>query len=278
MNEVRYSAAPQLLDPAAFVSESWRDLRLAPAVAWLLFVRHTQAGYRRHLLGYLWLALPGLATTLVWVALHQASVLQVGRTTLPYPVFVLTGITLWQLFLDAVNAPLQRLSGARAILTKSRIPHEAFLLAAVIDVLFSFGVRLLILVPVFAWFRVAPSGSLLLAPLGAAALLVLGTAIGLSLTPAGLLYPDVARAITMLSGLLFFLTPVLYPLPQAGPASVLRLWNPVAPLLTTTRQWLTGGSPQPVQGAAGVALGALALLAAAWLSYRLARPHLMARL
>lgn len=278
MSEVTYSAAPELLSPGAFVSASWRDLRMAPSVAWLLFVRQIQAGYRRHLFGYLWLAFPPLATTLVWVGLHHARVLQVGRTELPYPVFVLTGITLWQLFLDAVNAPLQRLSGSRSILIRSRIPHEAFLLAGVIDVVFSFGVRMLILAPVLAWFSVAPTASLLLAPLGVAALLVLGLATGLSLAPLGLLYPDVAKGITLASGILFFLTPILYPLPPAGPASALGLLNPVAPLLTTTRQWLTGGSAQPAQGAVPVAVAGALVLAAAWLVYRLARPHLVARM
>jgi len=278
MNEVSYSAAPQLLAPGAFLSASWRDVRVAPAVAWLLFVRELRAGYRRHLLGYLWLALPPIATALVWVALHEARVLRVGRTDLPYPLFVLTGITLWQLFVDALNAPLQRLSSSRPILTRSRIPHEAFLLAGVLDVMFSFAVRMLILVPVFAWFSVIPTPALLLAPVGVAALLVLGFAIGLSLAPLGLLYPDVARGITVASGMLFFLTPVLYPLPATGQASALRLLNPVAPLLTTTRQWLTGGSPHPAQGAALVAVAAFAVLGAAWLSYRLASPHLVARL
>jgi lipopolysaccharide transport system permease protein len=278
MNEVSYSAAPQLLAPGAFLAASWRDLRVAPAVAWLLFVRQMQAGYRRHLLGYLWVAIPPIATALVWVALHRARVLQVGRTDLPYPLFVLTGITLWQLFLDALNAPLQRLSSSRPILTRSRIPHEAFLLAGGLDVMFSFAVRTLILVPVFAWFSVPPTRALLLAPMGVAALLALGFGIGLSLAPLGLLYPDVARGITVASGMLFFLTPVLYPLPTAGPASALGLLNPVAPLLTTTRQWLTGGSPHPAQGAALVAAAAVVLLAAAWLSYRLASAHLVARL
>jgi lipopolysaccharide transport system permease protein len=276
--EVTYSAEPQLRAGGSFAAETWRDLSVAGPVAWQLFVRRLQAGYRRSLLGYLWLVLPPLATTGVWVALNAAQVLRVGGTRVPYPLFVLAGTVLWQLFVDALNAPLAQLSGSRAILGKSRIPHEAFLLAGAIEVLFNFAVRALVLLPVFAWFGGAPAASLLLAPAGVAALLLLGFAAGLLLAPLGLLYADVARALTLATGVLFFLTPVLYPLPAAGPAAVLRVANPVAPLLSTTREWLTGGAPAPAAGFVPVVAASLVALAMGWLCYRLARPHLISRL
>jgi lipopolysaccharide transport system permease protein len=273
-----YTAEPQLRAPRSFAAELRRDAGVAWPVAWQLFVRRLQAGYRRNLLGYLWLVLPPLATTGVWVALNAAHVLRVGSTRVPYPLFVLAGTVLWQLFVDALNAPLAQLSASRAILTRSRIPHEAFLLAGAVEVLFNFAVRALVLLPVFVWLGGAPAASLLLAPLGVAALLLLGFAMGLLVTPLGLLYADVARALTLATGVLFFLTPVLYPLPRAGPAAVLRVANPVAPVLSTTREWLTGGAPAPAAGFVPVVAASVGALGVGWLCYRLARPHLTARL
>ncbi|MBV9773019.1 MAG: ABC transporter permease [Gemmatimonadetes bacterium] len=278
MKEVVYSADSQLHSPGSFAAGIGADARVSPPVAWQLFLRRLQSEHRRSLLGYLWLLLPPLATTGAWVALNAARVLTVGRTDLPYPLYVLTGTVLWQLFVDALNAPLQRLTASRAILTKSRIPHEAFLLAGVLDVLFNFAVRLLVLVPVLAWFGVRPAASMLLAPLGVGALLLLGFALGLLLAPVGLLYPDVPRGLTLATGIWFFLTPVLYPLPVTGGASVLRVANPVSPLLTTARGWLTGGAAAPAPGFVAVVAASLAALAVGWSCYRLARPHLVSRL
>lgn len=278
MEEVTYSARSQLRGLASFATAARRELRVAPPVAWQLFLRKLQSEHRRSALGYLWLLLPPLATTGVWMALSSARVLQVGRTELPYPLFVLTGTILWQLFVDALNAPLQRLTAARAILTRSRIPHESFLLAGMLDVLFNFAVRALVLLPVLAWFGARPSPSMLLAPLGVLALLALGFAVGLLLAPVGLLYPDVPRGLTLATGVLLFLTPVLYPLPAAGPAALLGMLNPVTPLLLTARAWVAGGAAAPAPGFAAVVAASLLGLACGWGSYRLARPHLVSRL
>jgi lipopolysaccharide transport system permease protein len=212
------------------------------------------------------------------VALSSTRVLTVGATELPYPLFVLTGTVLWQLFVDGLTAPLQRLGASRAILTKTRIPHEAVMLAALMEVLFNFAVRAMLLVPVLAWYGVRPSPAMLLAPVGVLALLLLGFAIGLLFAPAGLLYPDVPRGLTLAAGLLFFLSPVLYPLPATGPASFLRDFNPVAPLLSTARQWIAGGALPPQPGFGVVLALSLAGLLAGWSCYRVARPHLVSRL
>lgn len=275
MEEVVYSADSQLRSPGALAAGIRSDLRVAPPVAWHLFLRRLQAGYRQSWLGYLWLLLPPLATAAAWVYLNAARVLDVGSTELPYPVYVLAGTLLWQVFAEALGSPLQQLSSSRAILTRSRIPHEALLLAGAVEVLFNFAVRLLVLAPVALWYGVRAGPGLLLAPLGVASLLLLGFAIGLLLTPVGLLYQDVPRGITLAAGIWFFLTPVIYPPPAAGAAGAP---NPVAPLLVTTRRWLTGGPAEPAPGFLPVLAVALLCLGVAWLGYRLARPHLVARL
>lgn len=254
------------------------DLRVAPAVAWRLFLHGLRADYRQTLLGYAWVLLPPLATTAMWVYLHSAKVFAVGPTDTPYPLYVLSGTLLWQVFAEALQSPLQQLASARGILTRSRTPHEALLLAGIYGVLFNFAVRAATLLPVFAWLGVHWSWAMLLAPLGVAALLMLGFAIGLLLAPVGLLYKDVSRGLALVLGFWFFLTPVIYPPPASGLASLTATLNPVSPLLVTTRRWLTSGGPGVEGGVAEVTALALVLFAVAWIGYRLARPHLVARL
>ncbi|HEX8719446.1 MAG TPA: hypothetical protein VF736_02280 [Pyrinomonadaceae bacterium] len=276
--EVVYSAESQLRSPALFVAALRSDLRVAPAVAWRLFLHNLRAGYRRSLLGYVWLLLPPLATAATWVYLNSARVLDVGPTELPYTLYVLAGTTLWQVFAEALNSPLQQLSSARNILTKSRTPHEALLLAGVIEVFFNFAVRAAVLLPVFVWLNPAWGWPVLLAPAGVAALALLGFSLGLLLTPAGLLYRDVQRGLNLFAGFWFFLTPVVYPPPARWPASLLATLNPVAPLLVTARRWLAGAQAAPARGFAAVVALSLLCFAFGWLCYRLARPHLVARL
>lgn len=276
--EVVYSAEPQLRAPARFASELRADLRVAPGVAWRLFLHALRAGHRQSLMGYAWLLLPPLAMAATWAYLNRVGVVGVGQTETPYPVYVLTGTILWQVFADALQSPTQQLAAARGILTKTRTPHEAPLLAGLFDVLFNFAVRALVLLPVYLWWGAGWGRSVLLAPFGVAALLLLGFAGGLLLAPAGLLYKDVSRGLSLMLGLWFFLTPVVYSPPTRGAAALLVTLNPVAPLLVTTRRWLTSGTPAPERGFAQVFALSLLLFVAGWLYYRLARPHLVARL
>ena len=142
--------------------------------------------------------------------------------------------------------------------------------------LFNSLIRLLILSVVLVWFGVPWHATLLLVPLGLATLLGFGLALGCLVAPLGMLYGDIANALPVVLNLWFLITPVVYT-PPASVAPIIRL-NPVAPLLTTTRNWLLTGEWPPAPGFALVAVGAGGLLAASWLLYRLAKPHLIVRL
>jgi lipopolysaccharide transport system permease protein len=243
-----------------------------------MWSRGLQARHRQSLLGYAWLPAPALALALTWVYLDRAGLVRFGDTGIPYLAYVLTGVLLFQAFTEALQAPLRRLTEARHVLTKARLPHEAWLAAAALDVVFNLLVRLVVVAVVLAAAGTSLRAEILLAPLGMAALLALGFAIGLAIVPVGLLYEDIGQALTLVAGFWFFLTPVVYPWPTQLTGDTLVAVNPVTPVLVTTRAWLTGAAgAEPVQLAA-VGAGAIALLVAAWIVYRLARPHLVARL
>lgn len=272
-----YSAAAQLRHPRRFLREAARDLALSAAIAQRLFAANLKARHRRAFLGYLWLVLPTLLVTATWVFLQSQRLIDFGPVRMPYAVYVATGMLLWQLFLDGLNAPLSQLGAAKAMVTRSRVPLEAVVAAGVLEAGLNFVIRLAVILPVLMLFGSLGGWTLLLFPLGALLLALLGLALGLVLTPLGLLYEDVGRAIAFATGVWFFLTPVVYPLPASG----LILLNPVTPLLDLSRHWLTTGAPAEVSGMTVIAIEAiivLPLLLAGLLLLRLSRPHLVARL
>jgi lipopolysaccharide transport system permease protein len=278
MQETVHSAAPALRSPRAFAAAARRELHGVPSTAWRMFIRSVQARYRQTRLGYVWLVLPTAALTLTWVYLSHAKVLPFDAADSPYPVYVATGVVLWQLFQEVLTGPLRRLCAASATLTKAPVPHELWILAETFEALFAFAVRVLPLAIVLAAYSVSPHWTLLLVPLGILTLVLLGLAIGLLIAPIGLLYQDVGQGLLIATGLWFLLTPVVYPRPAAGAAAALVDLNPVTPVLQSTRAWLTTGADGSLLSVALVAAGAAAVLAAAWLVYRVARPHLVARL
>jgi len=273
VTETVYSAESELWHPARFFASAKDDLRHATAVAWQLFRRNARTQYRRMWLGYGWLLLPTIGATLVWVYIQSRRIIVIGPTATPYPVHVLAGMTLWQTFVDALNAPLTQLRNGRQLITRNRVPPEALILAGALETLLNCAARLVVLAAVIIAYGVPIGPRVLLAPLGIGALALFGLALGVLVTPMGLLYEDISRAVAMVTGFWFFLTPVIYRPPASG---ILRL-NPVTPLLETTRAWLTS-SGSIASGFLAVTIAATALLIAAWLMLRVARPHVVERL
>ncbi|TVT43523.1 ABC transporter permease [Hymenobacter setariae] len=277
MKETIYTPYSPLQAPRAFGREILHDLRLVHHIGWQLFRRNLRVQIRQNLLGYFWMLLPPILTGLTWTYLGKNHIIQgYDATAGPYPAYVLAGLFIWQGFVEALNCPLQQLQSARGTIAKVKVPHEAFIVAGMGMVLFNQAIRMLILAAVLVWFHIPWHASLLLVPVGLGLLLVLGLALGWLLTPVSLLYADISSAVSMALGFWFLITPIVYTPPKA--AAWLTVLNPVTPLLTTTRNWVLTGEMAPAAGFGLVAVMAVGLLGASWLVYRLARPHLIARL
>ena len=278
LEERVYTADSDLRHPLRLVRAMFHDLWGSRELAWRLFVRDLNGQYRQSLLGYAWIILPPLAAMLTWVFLNKNGILEVAETSVPYPVFVMTGLVLWEAFVSSLTAPQTAVGSAMGLLTKINFPREALLLSAAGQVVFGIVVRLLILVGVYAWYSVAPSATVWLAPLGLLALMILGFAFGLLLTPALMLYQDFSRGLAIVTGPWFFLTPVVYPSPTNFPGKLVNWLNPVSPLLTGTRELITDGRVTHLLAFVCVALLSLVLLFFSWMFTRLAMPHLIARM
>jgi lipopolysaccharide transport system permease protein len=278
LKETVYTPDSELLSFGRLLRNMASDLASSRELAWRLLVRNISAQYRQSLLGYAWAFVPPLFTSLIWIFLQSQRVFQIADTGMPYVVFVICGTVLWQTFVEALNSPLQMVTGSKAMLTKINFPREALILAGVGQVLFSFAIRALLLIAVMLWYKVPISAGLILAPLGVLGLIAFGTALGLLLTPLGMLYQDVGRGLGFATPAWFFLTPVIYPVPKASFAATLIEINPVTPLLVSVRDWLIQGQTSQLPGFLWVTALTIVLLFAAWVLYRISMPHLISRM
>ena len=145
------------------------------------------------------------------------------------------------------------------------------------EILVEIAIYLAVLAGVYLLYGISPAGILVAIP-AIGALLVLGGALGLLATPLGMLYDDIPRAVGVGTFLLFFLTPVVYPVPTTMPGKLTLLANPVGILLVTSREVMTSTPLSHPILAVGTGIGAAVLLFAAWLLFRLSAPHLVSKL
>jgi len=260
------------------VVEMLSDLVAGRELAWRLTVRDLSAQYRQTFLGFLWAIILPLANTLVWIFLSRSGVVNVSDTVLPYPVYVFTGTMLWAVLMDALNAPLQTVTASKSMLAKINFPREALLVAGIYKTLINALIKVVLLMIALVAMGIYPDWGILLFPIGLFSLILVGTVIGLAITPIGLLYTDVGKAIPLLMQFLMYLTPVVFAMPKEGlPATIFQL-NPLTPLILTSRDWLTGLSPEYLGYFVLVNAISLVLLLLFWIVFRLAMPILIERM
>lgn len=276
--ETVYTPASQLREPGRLLRSMFRDLADSRELAWRLLIRNVSARYRQTSLGYVWVFLPPIVTTAVFVFLRRSGVFEVGETGVPYVVFVFAGMVLWLTFVDALNSPIQMVVQSRSMLTKLNFQREALILAGVGEVLFNSLVRFVLLGAVLLWFGVGLPVTALLVPVGVIVLVAVAVGFGVLLTPAALLYRDVEQGLGIFTTLWMFVTPVLYPAPATWPGSLAMALNPVSPVLDTTRAWLLTGAPAHLPGFLWVCAGSVLALFCGWALLRLAFPVLIERL
>jgi lipopolysaccharide transport system permease protein len=255
------------------------DLPQAHELGLRLFKRNLKALYRQSLLGFGWALLPPLATAALWILLRGGDVVRMEETGVPYPVFVLTGTLLWQVFSEAISAPLTQVTENRAMLSKINIPREGLLLSGVYQLLFNIGIKILLLAVIYLFFHQTVSlPGLLFVPAGLLAISLAGFSIGLALTPLGMLYQDINRGVAVLLPFFMYLTPVVYPPPQAGLLRLLMQWNPLAVLITQTRNGFTAQPLSELASFWAFTLAFALLFTISLVVYRLAMPMIIERM
>ena len=131
---------------------------------------------------------------------------------------------------------------------------------------------------VLAIYGIYPGLSLIWFPFGIISLILAGTALGLLLTPAGMLYTDIGKSLPLLMQFLMYLTPVVFPMPQGGLASTIYRLNPLTPLIISARAWLTAIPTEYLYYYTIVNGAVLLLLLIVWIIYRAAMPILIERM
>lgn len=275
---VVYSPESPLANPGKLVREVFGDLWGSRELIWILFQRDLKAQFRQSLLGYVWLFLPPVMTTAVWMFLNSQRVIEVADTGIPYPVFVIMGSVFWQTFVKLIQSPLQSFNAGKPVFMKLKVPPEAFIAAGTARAIFEFLVYAVTLVPIFVFFQIVPPWEIIFLPLTILSLMALGTACGLLMVPLGSLYGDIQQAVPVVMGFLMYMAPVVYPPPAEGTAATIIAWNPVTPILMSGREQLVSGGTEHLLSMLMVLPFSCLVIFVCMLGLRIVMPHLVARM
>lgn len=207
----------------------------------VLTQKEIKVRYKSSLLGYLWSVGHPLAFALVFfVAFKLVMRIQMEDYTL----FLICGLFPWQWFQNSVNfSPAAFLSNA-SLIKKVNFPRNFIPLSVVLNDMVHFVLSIPVIVFFMIFYRRSPAFSWVA---GIPLLLVLQFLItyGVSLAVASLnlFFRDLERLVTILTTLVFYFTPIIYPetmIPKHY--QYLLQLNPVAPLMVTWRTLFLEGT------------------------------------
>lgn len=237
--------APLLIRPTTGplpprLSELWAYRELFGYLVW----RDIKVRYAQTALGAVWMIFQPLAMMLVYTFafshITQASV------DMPYPIFALSGLTLWIFVSRGVIIGSESLVANIALVTKTAAPRILIPLAAVVSVFVDFLVALVLFLVIAAVYGRVPSWRFVAVPPLLLVAFALTLGLSLLLAATNVRYRDIGQALPFLVQLWFFLSPVAYLLVTPGRSwqTVLQAANPLVGLVLAFR-WALLGTPAP---------------------------------
>jgi ABC-2 type transport system permease protein len=253
-------STPELRDvpgPSA-LGGGWRR---SGELLYVIAVNDFKKTYFGTALGYIWsLARPLMLFGVLLAVFTQ--VFRVGSQVPHYPVLLLFNIVLFGFFQEATVMAVSSIVSQEGVVRKTQFPRLVIPLAVVLTAFFNLVLNLIVVFIFVLTFGVTPMWTWLLFPVILGLLVTITTAVSMIVASLYPRYRDVAIIWTVFSTVLFYATPVLYPIEKVP--ETLRdiiLLNPLAPLFLLARKWMIDPDAPSPSAAAGSTLHLLAPIA-----------------
>jgi ABC-2 type transport system permease protein len=229
---------------------------------WLISVTEFKRVYFGTVLGYVWSLIRPLMLFGVLLFVFT-QVFKLGHELPDYPVLLLLGIVQYTFFQEATTNAVTSVAAQEGVVRKTQFPRLVIPLATVVTAGMNFCLNLIVVfVFILAW-GVEPTWTWLLFPVAFAALFVLTAAVSMALSVLYVRFRDVAIIWTVAAQMLFYATPILYPLGVKGlNEPSIEKWlmlNPLAVIFEQVRVWILA-EPAEVAPTASAAAGGWAHL------------------
>lgn len=194
--------------------------------------------YQGSVLGYLWALLrPLMMFAILYVVF--AKLLRFGSDIPHYPVYLLTGTTMWSFFTECTSQGIQAMVNRGDLIRKISFPKYIVVVSATLTAVINMLINLVVVV-IFALINgVEPSWTWLLVPLSLIELYALALGISFLLGAINVKYRDITSIWDVCIQALFYAVPIIYPITMVASTSTIAakiiLLNPIAQAIQDIR-------------------------------------------
>ena len=229
----------------------WRDLRIR---------------YKQTIMGFGWAIFMPLVNTLIFTVVFT----RVARiqTSVPYPIYVYTGLLAWNFFASSIRFSVASLSTNTNLVTKVYFPREIFPFSAVVVSLVDFAVASTVLVGLMVWYEIDVTWAAWFLPVIIFVQILFTMGLALLLAMANLFYRDVKYIFEVVLTVWMFATSVMYPVSLVGGRlAEFMQWNPMTPIIDGYRAVLLRGELPAAGPFLSTTIISLVVLMVGWLVF-----------
>jgi lipopolysaccharide transport system permease protein len=187
--------------------ELWRYKELFYFFTW----RDIKIKYKQTVLGFLWAVLQPLFMMIIFT-LFFGRALNVPSQNLPYPIFVFSGLLLWNTFSSGLTNSANSMVSNAQIIKKIYFPRLVVPVSSILVALFDFLMAFILFILLLIFYQQKVSITAMWCwPSALVVCLIATMGPGTLLAALNVKYRDFRYVIPFLVQVLFFLTPVIYP-------------------------------------------------------------------
>lgn len=253
-----------------------------------LVIRNFSAQVRQSFLGYVWVALPPVAITVVFSLLRKANVVNVpmAEAAMPYALFALVGTTIWGAFTGYLGAAMNSIAGGGNLVSKVYFPREVLVLSGIGSATINLLIRVAVILLTFAFMQYLPSWKILLVPLVLLPMFAMAVGFGLIFAPINTMMNDMSRLVDFAFQFGTFIVPAIFPTPDLATAKSIyerglfwiHVLNPVSHFINAARDLLHYGTFEWSAGYTASSILGFLILAIGWRFFHICEPLLAERL
>jgi lipopolysaccharide transport system permease protein len=234
-----------IIGPPAGIAVNLKELWQYRELFYFFTWRDIKVKYKQTILGIAWALLQPLAMMLLFTFLFSRTLKLNFSVGIPYPVFVLSGIIVWNLFNGSVAHAAESMIQHSAVIKKIYFPRLIIPSSAILVSLFDFIMAFFIFIVISFFYQPIQWTAVFYFP--AAILVCLSAAFGTGtfLSALNVKFRDFRYALPFILQILFFASQVIYPfsIVQNQRLKYLLALNPVNGAIELFRTPLTGVAP-----------------------------------
>jgi len=189
-------------------AELWRYRELFYFFTW----RDVKIKYKQTVLGFLWAILQPLMMMVIFTFFFGKA-LKIPSQNLPYPIYVFSGLLVWNMFSTGLTNASNSMVNNAGIIKKIYFPRLIIPVSSILVALFDFFMAFVLFVGLLLFYQQSVSWQAIFIWPAAIALTVVATlGLGSWLAALNVKYRDFRYVIPFLVQVLFFLTPIIYPI------------------------------------------------------------------